>query len=301
MGDFCRSRSLVLVADDDDVMREIVAAWLDESGYDVTTARNGQEALEMAFDRPPDLVLLDIAMPGSDGYAVCRALQRSTSLPPAVIFVTAHDGLAARVTGLDAGAVDYVQKPFDRAELAARVRAALRTKAARDALVEHATRDSLTGLLNRREIERQAEAQVAHAQRHHRPLCVLLIDLDHFKQVNDLHGHGAGDAVLRETAARMGCVCRRSDSVGRYGGEEFLIILPETDARRACTVADKLRLALCATAVETDAAAIAITASIGVAQWEQGTRARDLIARADQALYAAKRRGRNRIELPDAA
>lgn len=289
---------LVLVADDDGVTRAMVGSWLARSGYEVVVARDGEEALRLARERRPDLLLVDVTMPAMDGYDVCRAVQADGGTPPPVIFLTAHGKAAARVTGLDAGAVDYIVKPFDQAELIARVRAALRTKAVRDGLVEQAARDGLTGLLNRRELDLRAQEAFALARRHGRELSCLMLDIDHFKQVNDVHGHAAGDAVLREVARQLGAVCRAADVVARYGGEEFVVLLPETPARAAVATADKLRSVLSARRFDADGAGIPIRASIGVASLtkEMGTY-ESLYAAADEALYRAKQLGRDRSEL----
>jgi diguanylate cyclase (GGDEF)-like protein len=291
------SQPLVLVADDDGVTRAMVTAWLSRSGYEVISAPDGDAALEAASERLPDLLLVDVTMPGLDGYEVCRAVQSATPVPPPVIFLTAHGHTTSRVAGLDAGAVDYIVKPFAQAELVARVRAALRTKAVRDNLVEKATRDGLTGLLNRRELDVQAEAAVRLAQRHDRPLSVLLADIDHFKQINDTYGHAAGDEVLREVARRVTASCRLSDVLGRYGGEEFLLILPETHADEAVTTGDKLRRILADEPVLFGQLEISVTTSVGAASWGASMIAASLIDAADQALYRAKSLGRNRTEL----
>jgi two-component system, cell cycle response regulator len=290
--------SLVLVADDDGVTRAIVGRWLKGAGYDVIAASDGDEALELAREREPDLLLVDVTMPGRDGYEVCRAIQSESATPPPVIFLTAHTQTDARVAGLDAGAVDYIVKPFANEELVARVRAALRTKAVHDGLAERAARDGLTGLFNRRELDLRAREAIALANRHNRPFSCLLLDLDHFKLVNDTHGHAAGDTVLREAAERICDGSRISDIVGRYGGEEFVVLLPETRADAAVAVADKLRALLAASPVEAGRDRIAIRASIGVACWDDAMRVpSDLYAAADQALYRAKALGRDRTEL----
>jgi len=288
---------LVLVADDDRVTRTMVTAWLRGSGFDVVAARDGDEALAVATERQPDLLLVDVTMPGRDGYDVCRAIQTASAVPPPVIFLTAHATMTSRLTGLDAGAVDYIVKPFDQAELLARVRAALRTKAVRDGLAEQATRDGLTGLLNRRELDVRSAAAVALAGRHGRSLSCLMVDIDHFKLVNDHFGHAAGDEVLREAARRMVSACRVSDVIGRYGGEEFLLLLPETCGADAVTTGDKLRRVIAERPVDLEGLSIPITASVGVAAWDASMETSELHEAADRALYRAKERGRNRTEL----
>jgi diguanylate cyclase (GGDEF)-like protein len=290
--------SLVLVADDDGVTRAIVGSWLKGAGYEVIAASDGDEALELSRERDPDLLLVDVTMPGRDGYEVCRAIQAESATPPPVIFLTAHTQTDARVAGLDAGAVDYIVKPFANEELVARVRAALRTKAVHDGLAERAARDGLTGLFNRRELDTRAHQAVALADRHSRPFSCLLLDIDHFKLVNDTHGHAAGDTVLREAAQRICDASRISDIVGRYGGEEFVVLLPETDGRAAVAAADKLRALLSDTPVTVGRGQISIRASIGVATWDDTMRSpSDLYAAADTALYRAKALGRDRTEL----
>ena len=288
---------LVLVADDDGVTRAMVSAWLRDSGLDVVAARDGDEALVVATEQQPDLLLVDVTMPGRDGYDVCRAIQAASAVPPPVIFLTAHATTTARVAGLDAGAVDYIVKPFEQAELIARVRAALRTKAVRDGFVEQATRDGLTGLLNRREIDAHAEAAVSLAHRHGRSVSFLMVDIDHFKRINDRYGHAAGDEVLREVARRIFAACRTSDVVGRYGGEEFLLLLPETFADDAITTGNKIRRVLSEEPVKCGDLRIAVTASVGVAELDPGMKTAELYEAADRALYRAKELGRNRTEL----
>lgn len=288
---------LVLIADDDRVTRAMVSSWLGRAGYEVVAASDGDEALEIAAARLPDLLLVDVTMPGLDGYEVCRAVQAASDVPPPVIFLTAHAQTDARVAGLDAGAVDYVVKPFDMDELIARVRAALRTKAVRDGFIEQATRDGLTGLYNRREIDAQLSGAVSLAQRHERPLACLMLDIDHFKQINDRFGHAAGDEVLRQVAKRIIAASRTSDVLGRYGGEEFALVLPEAEAQDAVTAGDKLRRVLSETPIDCHGVEVAITASVGVAVWSEPMTPAALYAAADHALYRAKEQGRNRTAL----
>ena len=193
----------ILVADDDPDILFLVSRLLERAGYDVVRARDGREALQLARETLPDLLILDVSMPGADGYAVCRAIQADGPNAPPVIFLTANALTAARVDGLDAGAVDYIVKPFEPDELTARVRAALRTKTVRDVLATEASTDPLTGLLNRNHLGTRLAELVAAARRYGRPLACLMFDIDHFKAVNDTYGHLAGDGVLREVAARL--------------------------------------------------------------------------------------------------
>ena len=278
----------------------MVSSWLKGAGYEVVAAADGDQALDLARERHPDLLLVDVTMPGRDGYEVCRTIHAENVTPPPVIFLTAHTQTDARVAGLDAGAVDYIVKPFANEELMARVRAALRTKAIHDGLADRAARDGLTGLFNRREIDARAAEAIAHAERHGRPFACLLLDIDHFKQVNDNHGHAAGDTVLREAARRIEDALRLSDVVARYGGEEFVVLLTETAGDDAVVAADKLRAILARTPVTIGMTNISIRASIGAAAWHPGiTTPDDLYAAADEALYRAKQSGRDRTELHD--
>jgi diguanylate cyclase (GGDEF)-like protein len=291
---------LVLIADDDAVTRAVVEAWLVNAGFEVITAADGDAALSLAIEMEPDLLVLDVSMPGRDGLEVCRELPGATPVPPPVIFLTGHSGTDALVTGLDAGAVDYIVKPLDRDVLVARVRAALRSKALRDDLITHATRDALTGLLNRRELDSRTRAAIAHAHRYDRPLSCAMIDVDHFKGVNDRYGHAAGDAVLCEAATRLRETCRETDTIGRYGGEEFIVLLPETSAQEALIAAERIRRAFCDAAFSAGGAELYVTASIGLSTWAPSMSVpASLYSAADQALYLAKERGRNRAELVD--
>jgi two-component system cell cycle response regulator len=295
-------RPRILVADDDRDLLAFVTTLLERESYEVVKASNGSEALDLARERTPDLLVLDISMPGVDGYTVCREIQALGSQAPPVIFLTARAETQDRVVGLDAGAVDYVVKPFSGAELRARVRAALRTKMASDRLRSEAATDPLTGLQNRSHLGPRIAELVAGARRNDRPLACLMVDLDHFKAVNDTYGHAAGDVVLVEIARRLEQTRRASDVLIRYGGEEFLLLLPETERAGALVVAEKLRLTLAEEPVAYVPPAgsrieIWIRASIGVSSLNDGMYdAALLVAAADQALYRAKSSGRNRVE-----
>jgi two-component system, cell cycle response regulator len=284
---------LVLVVEDDDDIRLLLQRRLGAAGLRVLTAATGADAVTLAAEHSPDVLLLDVGLPDGDGFSVCERVLAAGSAP-AVVFLTARDAVSDRIAGLEAGAVDYVSKPFDTSELLARVHAALRTKLRTDDLARRAVTDPLTGLLNRDGLAQRAAEQVALA-RHGRPLAAAMLDVDHFKRLNDEHGHAAGDAVLREVARRILVSVRASDVVFRYGGEEFLVLLPETVAAGARAAATKLLEAVSATGVAAAELRLAVTVSAGVACWtEEMATADDLLAAADAALYRAKRDGRAR-------
>jgi diguanylate cyclase (GGDEF)-like protein len=295
----------ILVADDDPDILTMVSTLLLREGYGVIPATNGVEALSLAQSALPDLLVLDIAMPGMDGYSVCREVRASGPEAPPVIFLTARVETQDRVVGLDAGAVDYIVKPFSAAELRARVRAALRTKRDTDRLLVAAATDPLTGLLNRSQLGPRVGELVAASRRTGRPLACLMVDLDFFKTVNDTYGHQAGDAVLVEVARRLGDAKRASDVLVRYGGEEFLALLPETDLDGALVVAEKFRAGIADEPVVIQSEAhgpieVSVRASVGVSWLDDGMYdAALLVAAADDALYRAKERGRNRVETPE--
>jgi two-component system, cell cycle response regulator len=291
----------VLLANGDLGMRELVALRLRDAGYEVATAANGEEALELYAQRRPDLLLLDVSMPVLDGLEVCRRVQHDGPTAPPVIFLTARSDAAGCVEGLEAGAVDYVTTPFRPAELVARIQGAIRAKVVREALAREATTDGLTGLLNRRGLERRAHEAVELARRYRRPLACLMVDIDLLKTVNDERGHRAGDAVLRHVAERLRASTRLSDVVGRYGGDEFVLLLPEADLHDGRAAGEKIRREVAATAVAVGAeggasAAVDLRVSVGVACFdEEMTTASELLDLADQALYEAKRLGRDRV------
>ena len=298
-------RVTVLIADDSLVVRAVVRARLEDEGYDVVEADNGDAAVVTCVQSPPDVVLLDVEMPGLDGHQVLERLKRDEALTDIpVVFLTGRTSMDDVVAGLRAGAHDYLKKPFEAAELVARVASAVHVKKLQDRLrernadLERVSRtDTLTGLHNRRHLEEQLTREHSSARRAHRDLGLVLLDIDHFKRVNDTYGHAAGDRVLCEFAQRMTRQLRAGDVAGRWGGEEFLVILPDTDPAGALHVAERIRASVDATPFDTSEAggpAISMTVSGGCVVGPADT-PDDLVSAADDGLYAAKDAGRNRI------
>ena len=235
----------VLIIDDSPDALRLAQHHLVPEGLEVRCADSGKAGLEMATREGPDLILLDVDMPGLSGLDVCRVLKDDAKLCMVpVIFLSGSGGPDDKIAGLDLGAVDYVTKPFDAFELRARVRSALRTKRLQDLLRDYALVDPLTELPNRRALDERLRQEWARLLRHGGHLSVIMADLDHFKQINDRCGHLVGDETLRQVARRLFEGCRQSDMACRYGGEEFVIIAPEAPLDAAVEFADRLRSAV---------------------------------------------------------
>lgn len=298
----------VLVADDSIVSRHLMMETLRRWNYEPVPATDGEQAWAI-LQRPdaPPMVILDWMMPGLTGLEVCRRVRQQAREPYTyMILLTSRGEKTDIIEGLEAGADDYVVKPFDLNELKVRLRSGrrivdLQTEllAAREALREQATRDSLTRFWNRRSILEIMERELSRASREHRPVGIVMFDLDHFKAVNDTYGHLAGDMVLREVGARIGSSLRDYDACGRYGGEEFLIVLPGTDLAGAGSQAERARQLLAAEAIDIGTTELVVTGSFGVTCQPAGCHVPvdTLIRAADEALYTAKRNGRNRVEI----
>jgi diguanylate cyclase (GGDEF)-like protein len=297
----------ILVADDDLFSRKILENLLTGWSYQVTVASTGDEALS-ALRGPdaPRLAILDWVMPGPDGSQICRALRgRKEGRYTYILLVTAMSKKEDIIRGLEAGADDYLAKPYDPLELKARLIAGRRILdlqeeliAAREAMRYQATRDFLTGAWNHRAIMEILERELARTHREGTSLGVILGDLDHFKKINDTHGHRAGDAVLRETARRMEVGMRPYDYLGRYGGEEFLVVVPGGDHESTARLAERLRQRLASEPIFHEDQSIRVTGSFGVAvrTGQEAVRLHTLLDEADKALYRAKRQGRNRVD-----
>ena len=306
------SRGCILVVDDNEDNVDVLRVRLDSWGYTTHAATNGAEALEYVTTSPPDLILLDVMMPDITGIEVARRIKGNRSLPfIPIIMQTALDSTEAKVEGLEAGADDYITKPIDFAELKARLRSMLRIKRLQEALEERerellemnerlrymSLTDGLTGLDNRRHLNERIDEMFQHAQRLNEPFSVVMCDLDKFKSVNDTYGHQAGDEVLKQLADILKEEAREIDRVGRYGGEEFMLLLPGTVLDAAVTFAERVRKHVERHTFTFAGGSTKRTASFGVAGWPHPKidDSDTLVRMADDALYVAKETGRNRV------
>jgi diguanylate cyclase (GGDEF)-like protein len=296
------TNGVVLLVEDSSVIRAVVRRRLEEQGYRVVEVEDGGGALSAFRECRPDVVLLDIEMPVLDGFQILELIKAEPDQADTpVVFLTARDKTEDLVEALRKGAHDYLRKPFEPSELTARVRAAVRVKSLQDELrirnaeLELMSRtDPLTSLWNRRHTEEQLQSAASLSRRHHTVFSVLMIDVDHFKRVNDSEGHTAGDAVLVEVAARIRDAVRIEDVVARWGGEEFLVVLPSTDIDGAWMLGDRIRLAIAAQPVWFTTGSIGVTVSVGCASSRTDETGDAIVSRADDALYEAKEAGRDR-------
>jgi len=296
----------ILIADDDPVSNRLLEATLQRLGHEVVAVSSGSDALSaLLAEDGPRLAILDWMMPGLDGPAVCRSIRERPSPYVYVVLLTARDRREDMLSGLEAGADDFLTKPLNPVELRARlscgqriVESETRLLVAQAALRDEASRDLVTGLWNRRAIFEQLGRELRRATHEKRSLAVVMADLDRFKSINDSHGHATGDAVLKEAASRMRSALRDYDFIGRYGGEEFLMLLPGCDVASARDVAERVRLNVSSKPIRSEDVTLTVSVSLGVACAELGCdSAKTLIDAADAALYRAKDAGRNRAEV----
>jgi len=295
----------VLIAEDTIISRHLLEATLRKWGYDVQVACDGVQAKDILLrEDSPRLAVLDWMMPGFTGPDLCKLVRQLKREPYTyILLLTSRSLKGDLIEGMEAGADDYLVKPFDEHELKVRLRAGRRIVELnaelfeiREALREQATRDSLTGLWNRHAILEILARELERTRREAKPVGVIMLDLDHFKQVNDGYGHLTGDQVLRESSARMQMSVRPYDAVGRYGGEEFLIVLPGCDAVATAQHAERLRRVIASRSIPISAGEIWLTASVGATvavESECATNPEQMLRTADLALYDAKGRGRN--------
>ncbi|MBC7984576.1 MAG: diguanylate cyclase [Candidatus Obscuribacterales bacterium] len=297
----------VLLVDDEPTQRLITARLLKRAGFAVDTAQNGKEALEQIVTGSYQLLVTDWEMPEMDGVALCRAV-RSAKIDGYVytILLTSRDAIEHLVMGLQAGADDYLIKPVLEPELLARLNTGKRIvtlERSLRAVVEENRRlsvtDPLTGAQNRRYLMEQLPSEIDRSARYDHRLAVLMCDVDHFKRVNDTYGHQAGDEVLKRVVTLIKSKIRTTDWISRYGGEEFVIVLPETNFTNAAKVAESLRAAIASQAIDYAGHKLTVTASFGVSGWDRAVPAEApvdvLIERCDEGVYASKDAGRNRV------
>ena len=287
----------VLVGDDDPAILRLVSRWLQKAGYPTRTALDGQEALDLIESECPDFVITDWEMPRVNGLELCRRV-RDMALPHYVyiLFVTVRTARAEMIAGLEVGADDFLAKPVSEAELLARMRSGSRVLELERRLGLMARTDGLTGLMTQRSFYESLAKEWHRARRFHLPLSCVMMDLDFFKQANDVHGHPAGDTLLKSVAELLASTCRASDSICRYGGEEFCIMLPETSEADAAMWAERARKRLADLRVPAGTREMRITGSFGVADCGSRTQnSEQLVDLADQALLCAKRIGRDRV------
>ncbi|WP_066382865.1 MULTISPECIES: diguanylate cyclase [unclassified Anabaena] len=299
---FIPENFLILVVDDIAQNLKVVGSMLNDIGYNTTFAVSGQQALERLKNITPDLILLDMMMPDMDGLQVCQAIkedQNYQEIP--IIFLTASHEQEHLVNAFDLGAVDYVTKPFRKPELLARVKTHLTLKYITDELKKKlaeveklAQIDALTGVLNRRSFLKAAEQEFNQACRYESTFSLLLLDIDHFKKINDTYGHLTGDRALVTFTSVVSSTLRKVDLIGRYGGEEFVVLMPHTNASQALTAAHRIRSVVAETPIPTLTNTLSITVSIGIAVYQtEDIKIDDMFHRADDALYQAKAKGRN--------
>ena len=294
----------VLIVDDDPITRLALCAALEEWGLNPVVAENGNRALELLEqDNPPHLLILDWSMPGISGPELCKILRaRDDGQFFYILMLTGKEGNEAVIEAMEAGADDFLSKPFDHRVLKVRIAAGSRIVRLEQTLNQLASRDSLTQCWNRRMIDELFDSTLAEARRKETPLCVMMVDIDHFKAINDTYGHAIGDSALQHMVAILNQNLREYDQVGRYGGEEFIVVLPTTDRDSAWGIAERVRSALeYQPTILKDGREISMTVSIGLALFDpqRDPDRRSLMERADQALYKAKRSGRNRIIVAD--
>ncbi|GAA5316413.1 MAG: diguanylate cyclase [Candidatus Pelagadaptatus aseana] len=296
--------SKILVVDDIEDNIKLLSFDLEDDDHQVITATNGKECLLLAETEKPDLILLDMMMPIMDGKETLTHLKQDDALKEIpVIMVSAKDGDDDVIEALDIGAHDYVAKPFIYPVLAARMRSALRLKASQEKLMEAnqlleklASYDSLTGAYNRRQFFNLAKAEFSKTVRSQQPLSIIMLDIDHFKSINDTYGHAAGDQALIDLTKTCKEICRTSDIISRFGGEEFVICCPSADLHGAASLAERLREGIAAMTLKAEAGkTFKFTASFGVSSRQPDDTLESQINRADKWLYKAKEGGRNKV------
>ncbi|MBI4162021.1 MAG: diguanylate cyclase [Acidobacteria bacterium] len=314
-----RKRHRILIVDDDPETIDLLTQWFRMDGYEVQSLRSGREAVDLVRTSPPDLVLLDLLLPDLDGIQVTRALREDPrSRGVSIVVMTARRNPEGKVEALRVGADDFITKPFNFDELDATVRASLQKRvlhlaleqanqdlrAANERLTRLSETDDRTRLYNDRYLRRRIAEEFKRSHRYGTDLSCMILDLDHFKEVNDAHGHEAGNDILTGFGQILVANAREIDVVGRYGGEEFLVLLPNTDGIRATVLGERIRRATEAHAFQFAEAQVRMTVSAGIASYPTNRSVKDeneFVRAADAALYRAKQRGRNKVILDKAS
>lgn len=307
-------KSTILLVEDSEAQGEATKRFLQKNSYEVIWAKDGISAIREAKTKSFDVILLDLILPDISGNEISRILKFSEDtkgIP--IIMVTARDSLEDRIASIDAGVDDYLAKPYNEVELISRIYAAARNKLIRDELIKQkkqvedllvkvgilAITDPLTGLFNRRHLEAELEKEFSKHKRHKHPVTCVMIDVDRFKRINDIYGHKTGDIVLREIARILQQSLRKVDIAARWGGEEFVVIMPQTDSKNALISASRILETVSRARFEQNPD-VNVTVSIGIAIVSRTIATPEkLIDEADKALYQAKKKGRNRIEIAE--
>lgn len=291
-----KKRQTILVVDDVEAIRKLLSAILADLGK-VVLAESGEVALDKIGETEPDVIILDIQMSKMDGYEVCQRLkanEQTSDIP--IVFLTSSIANEDEEYGLDIGATDFIRKPISSKIVRARTSNILKLRAATHELERLSSTDSLTGAFNRRHFLEVGNAELRRSKRHKHSFTVLMIDIDHFKVVNDTYGHSVGDMALKEAANVIQNELRGEDVLGRLGGEEFGVIFPHTDAEGAAIGAERIRASINQIVIDTPDAPLSFTISIGISEGDNDDDSvGDALIRADKALYKAKQQGRNRV------
>ncbi len=292
-----KDNPLILIVDDNHINTEFCRRILSKNGYKAEVCHSGEEALDFLENYSPDLILLDVVMPGIDGFEFCESIKSNLRLKETpVIFLSAMDDEKSIINGFKCGGVDYITRPFRTRELLARTKTHIDLKIAKEKLLKMAITDELTGLTNRRYFMERLTQEFERVKRYESFYTILMTDLDFFKKINDTYGHISGDTVLKKVALKIKEALRGADIVGRIGGEEFAVLLPETKLKASLLIAERLKEKIENMIIKTEGHEIKLTISLGASQSDISDATMDAaMIRADSALYNAKKQGRNKI------
>jgi len=294
MSNNSQKNAVVLIVDDNPLNIKFLQTLLTHKLYKVCSAQDGLQACQIAKETVPDIILLDIMMPVMNGFDACKRLKEMTETKEIpIIFLTSKAETNDILKGFKLGAVDYITKPFKYKELLARVSTHLKLKFARDSLKKNAALDGLTQLYNHKYVSKRLAQEISEAKRHSLPLSIFMFDLDHLKKINDTYGHSVGNDVFVKISATLKKNLRKEDIIGRYGGDEFLIVLPNTQRQAGYIVAEHVRDMICKLKWQHNG--LKVTISGGITAMQEEKNEKELISKTDALLYQAKRNGRNNV------